>query len=63
MTKMIIDFALNYKIAQVQLCYIVFVNQQNKSLRKCSFPVVEQSTRKKCSEIVPADAYSLTLLC
>lgn len=25
MTKMIIDFALNYKIAQVQLYYIVFV--------------------------------------
>ena len=24
MTKMIIDFALNYKIAQVQLYYIVF---------------------------------------
>ena len=25
MTKMIIDFTLNYKIAQVQLYYIVFV--------------------------------------
>lgn len=39
----------------------LIMNQQKKSLRKCSFPVVEQSTSKKYSEIVPTDVYSLTL--